>query len=60
MSKMYSNPKLTEYQMDEIFVQNLIRDRKSAERKEIINAIKAVALAGMILIICFIAAAELG
>jgi predicted nucleotidyltransferase component of viral defense system len=57
---MYTNPKLTEYQMDEIFVQNLIRNRKSTERKDIIDAVTAVLFAGAVLVLCFVAAAQLG
>lgn len=55
MKNCFTNPKFMEYKKDERFVQNLINDRNSAERKEVIKSILSIVFAALIFFICWLA-----
>lgn len=58
--KYYSNPKFTEHIKDELFVQRLISDKKSDERRQAANAILGIFLGGMVIILTWFVAVFFG
>lgn len=53
--KCYSNPKHSEYIKDERFVQNIMNDTKSQERKDFVNAVLGISLGAAVIVICWVA-----
>lgn len=53
--KCYSNPKYIEYMKDDIFVKNIIKERKSQERKDAIKAVAGIAIAAAVFISSWLA-----